>query len=241
MVVWVRGGHRVLYCDGQRCRFPSDWLMVSWSSDKDGSLGNPPQTRQEMFHAFADLTVDNTITMTVADEVGATCTDLTYTVGTPPEVYIGSPVNGDTATEGHARLYCDCFDPKTARCCLLEWTLNGNPYSTQGVTSTGTAQFTDDALSHGSYTLVVTPGYRWADRRRSNQLYCERFAECAACEQNPTAATNNALSASILNPSVDPEGATVTDYVWLKDNVVQPSQTAQTVLLILKGNSGRSV
>ena len=44
------------------------------------------------------------------------------------------------------------------------------------------------------------------------------------------AATNNALSASILNPSVDPEGATVTySYVWLKDNVVQPSQTAQTV------------
>ena len=97
--------------------------------------------------------------MTVADEVGATCTDfISYTVGTPPEVHIDSPVNGDTATEGQMLDFIatvsDAQDQPDA--VLLEWTLNGNPYSTQGATSTGTAQFADDTLSYGSYTLVVT-------------------------------------------------------------------------------------
>ena len=38
----------------------------------------------------------------------------------------------------------------------LNWSLNGNTVSTQGATSSGTAEFSDTSLTFGSYNLVVT-------------------------------------------------------------------------------------
>ena len=56
----------------------------------------------DIVFSHAGLSVNtHTISLQVADEVGATCTVLrTFTVGTPPGVMISSPANGDVWNEG---------------------------------------------------------------------------------------------------------------------------------------------
>jgi len=62
---------------------PADWLGVSWESDHDGELGisNPDSTGDVAFAASGLSVNTHTITMRVADELGATCSDfIQYTV-----------------------------------------------------------------------------------------------------------------------------------------------------------------
>ena len=73
-------------------------LSVEWTSNKmEGILGiSPPNSSGDVLFSYADLTVDtHTITMTVTDEKGATCSDfISVAVGTPPSVTIDSPTSG---------------------------------------------------------------------------------------------------------------------------------------------------
>ncbi len=59
---------------------PADWLMVAWSSDKDGHIGDSTPTSDGIARlAWSDLSVEtHLVTMTVTDEVGATYTDSIY-------------------------------------------------------------------------------------------------------------------------------------------------------------------
>ena len=82
---------------------PSDSLMVIWSSDKDGELGTVnPDSAGNIVFSFAGLSVNtHTIRLQVTDEVGSICTSVrTFTVGTPPSVTIGTPLNGDVWNDG---------------------------------------------------------------------------------------------------------------------------------------------
>ena len=84
--------------------------------------------------------------MTVSDEIGETCTTaIDYTVGTPPEVTIDAPINGETYPEGQMLDFIaavfDLQDQGQLDAITLDWTLNGNPYSSEGATSTGTPSF----------------------------------------------------------------------------------------------------
>ena len=75
---------------------PSDMLTVTWSSDKDGELGGSiPTSAGEINFAYSDLSVNqHNITMSVSDEVGATCTTaINYTVSTL-SVVIDAPLDG---------------------------------------------------------------------------------------------------------------------------------------------------
>mgnify|MGYP001452341394 CR=1 FL=1 len=80
--------------------------------------------------------------MTVRDEVGATCTTaINYVVGTPPNVLIVAPVDGEVANEGEDVIFSatvsDAQDQPDD--VTLDWSLNGSSISTQGATSSGTA------------------------------------------------------------------------------------------------------
>ncbi|MEC7983618.1 MAG: hypothetical protein VX278_00560, partial [Myxococcota bacterium] len=114
---------------------PSDMLTVTWNSDKDGVLGeSTPTSAGDITFAYADLSVNqHNITMTVADELGATCTTaINYTVGTPPSITIDAPLDGETYSAGEALSFSatvsDSQDQPDE--IALDWTLNGTSVST---------------------------------------------------------------------------------------------------------------
>ena len=108
----------------------SDLLTVSWTSDKDGAMGeSTPTSAGDVLFSFADLSVNtHTITMTVTDEVGATCTTaINYTIGTPPNISIDTPIDGTTYPQGEllslSATVSDDQDQPTD--ITLDWSLNG--------------------------------------------------------------------------------------------------------------------
>ena len=83
----------------------NDLLSVSFSSDKMGDLGSvTPSSDGTVVFPFSGLTVQtHLITMTVSDELDATCTALTtYTVATPPTVSITAPEESALVATGDA-------------------------------------------------------------------------------------------------------------------------------------------
>ena len=140
---------------------PADWLEVTWSSDKDGEIGqSTPNTDGSVTFPYGDLSVNtHVVSVTVNDEVGATCTDsVLYTVGTPPSVAISAPSGGEVYNDGDSVTFTaqvsDSEDSPTAL--ALSWTtdLDGE-ISTQGADSSGLAQFTSRSLSAGEHALTL--------------------------------------------------------------------------------------
>ena len=78
-------------------------LTVTFSSDKDGTLGQPSVNTDGSLMFVTDQLSNNThiIYMMVEDEIGASCQDsIVINVGTPPIVEIIEPQNGDVFTVG---------------------------------------------------------------------------------------------------------------------------------------------
>jgi hypothetical protein len=141
---------------------PSDWLAVEWSSDKDGVVGSStPNTDTTVTFNYSSLSVEtHVITMTVSDEVGATCTtSITHTVGTPPEVIITGPGSGDIVNDGDLVTFTATVsdDKDKASDIDLEWSSSiDGVFSTQGADDSKLAQFTYASLSVGTHTVTVT-------------------------------------------------------------------------------------
>ncbi len=140
----------------------ADWLTVAWASDKDGELGtSTPTSDGEVLFSYGDLSVaTHTITMTVQDEVGASCTDhLLYTVGTPPSISLLSPSSGEVYNEGETVTFSaevsDGEDQPDEIGLTWETDLAG-VFSTQGATSSGEASFQSSELAAGDHSLTVT-------------------------------------------------------------------------------------
>ncbi|MGC6511083.1 MAG: fibrinogen-like YCDxxxxGGGW domain-containing protein [Myxococcota bacterium] len=217
---------------------PSDWLTVSWSSDKDNALGeSTPTSAGDVSFSYSDLTVNtHNIVMTVTDEMGETCTAaIDYTVGTPPQIAIHSPIDGEVYSEGQpidfAVSVSDLQDQPDH--ISLDWVIDGALFSNQGPTSSGNAQFSTDELAYGVHTLLVTAtdtdGLTDADQIT---FTVNGLPSTPTISLSPDPATTVAdLTAVIDVASIDPEGSTVTyGYVWLKDNVVQTTQLGPTVV-----------
>ena len=82
-----------------------DGLTVSWSSDRDGALGDSlADSAGFVSLSTADLSVGtHTLALRVEDEVGETCVfTVQYTVDTPPEITLEAPLSGTVLNEGDA-------------------------------------------------------------------------------------------------------------------------------------------
>ena len=141
---------------------PADWLAVAWESDKDGSLGSSaPDSSGEVALAWAELTQGtHTITMSVEDEVGATCSDfILFTVGTPPTTEITVPVTGTSFDEDELVSFegtvSDAEDSASSLTISWDSSLDGVLDET-GADSSGTAMFSSSALQIGEHSITLT-------------------------------------------------------------------------------------
>jgi hypothetical protein len=84
---------------------PADWLSASWSSDKDGLLDSAatPDSEGLVQTVISGLSVDShTISLTVTDEVGASCTDdVVVHITEPPQAVILEPVEDGVYYSNH--------------------------------------------------------------------------------------------------------------------------------------------
>ncbi len=217
---------------------PANWLRVTWTSDKDGTLGtSTPNVDGSVLFPWNGLTVNShAITMTVTDDVGASCSDtIVVTVGTAPLVSIASPqqsrVYPKDATIIFAATVLDNEDPPATL--DLEWwsTLDGL-ISAGRADASGQVAFIRDDLSSGWHDLTLTAtdslGLQTTAAIRFKVNRPPGAAEVAIRPSPPR--TTDALVASLDVPSVDPDGDVVSyTYRWYRNDVLATSQTGATV------------
>jgi hypothetical protein len=201
-------------------------LSVIWSSDRDGELRTSvPDSDGTVRVAISDLSVaTHLITLSVDDEIGASCTDsIYYTVGTPPVLSLSTPLDGDIVNEGEdLRFSATVTDSEDQPTDIgLSWTSSiDGEFSTQGPDSTGEVSFRVDDLSGGDHTITV----RATD---TDGLYAERTIGVVVnlLPTRPTvtlspdpAGTADALTAT-ASGSVDPDdsGTLSYRYAWYED------------------------
>ena len=217
---------------------PADWLNVSWSSDKDGVLGtSSPTSNGEVVFNTSGLSVDtHTITMTVSDEIGSTCSDLVvYTVGTPPNIAIDSPINGQVYSEGTALTFAATVSDQQDQPneVALVWELNNNQIlSTQGASSSGQASFIDGSLTYGVYNLIVTAtdsDLLTDFDQISFTINAIPTAPTISIIPTPTFTTDE-LNVNIATPATDADGGSISySYAWYKNNTLQSGLTNASV------------
>jgi len=213
----------------------ADWLEVTWTSDKDGELGlSTPSSAGEVVFSWSDLSVDtHTVSITVADEVGATCTDfVVYSVGTAPEVSLGSPTGGSVHNEGASITFSaevsDNEDGPTDLALSWDSDLDG-PLSTQGADSSGLAQFSLTTLSTGEHSLTLT--VTDSDGLFSTAMVgftVNALPTAPSVTISPDPATTADDLTATASGSTDPDGSgTVSySYTWYEDGALSSASTS---------------
>ena len=216
---------------------PADMLTVEWSSDTSGALGSStPSSTGNILFAVSTLPVGtHIITMSVADEVGSTCTDnLLITVGGGPTVAITSPASGTTVNEGElVNLEGSVADDEDFPTVLtIAWasTADGligvDPAALDGTVTLDTA-----TLSTGAHTISLTAtDTDGLSGTASIDLTVNGLPTAPEVVITPDpAATTDDLVASITTPSTDPEGDGISyTYAWSVDGT-PTAHTTDTV------------
>jgi hypothetical protein len=114
----------------------------------------------------------------------------------------------------------------------LDWSLNGQPYTTLVATSSGIAQFSEMGLEADTYNLriVATDTDGLTDSAQVSFVVNALPTQPVISISPNQPTTNDALTLNILTPSIDPDGSTVTNAMqWYKNNVAQTGQQTASV------------
>jgi len=230
----------------------ADWLGLTWTSDKDGELGqSTPDSDGTATFACTDLSTDtHTISITVTDEVGATCTDsVLYTVGTPPQVEITAPLAGEVYNDGDLITFAaQLSDAEDSPNDLgLSWysSLDGI-ISTEGADSGGLAGFSSAALSTGTHTLTL-------DATDSHGLVASDTvdftvnalptAPSVSIAPDPPITIDDLVATATGSSDPDGSGTVTYGYAWYEDGVLSTASSSDTfpAYATTKGHSYRVV
>ncbi len=214
---------------------PEDLLEVTWSSDEDGELGSStPTSEGEVTLLHSDLSAgSHVISMTVMDELGATCTDaIVYSVGTAPQVSIDAPTSGDLFNEdesvGFSATVSDEQDAATSLALSWESSLDG-VISNQGADSAGQASFSLAGLTAGDHQLTLTvtdPDGLWAQDGVDFTINGLPSAPVISISPDP-ATTEDDLNAVIDSDAEDPEGDAIGySYAWYQDGALSGASSS---------------
>lgn len=216
---------------------PADWLTVSWESDKDGSLGeSTPYSDGEVQFTYEELTVaTHNITMTVTDEVGATCVDgLLYTIGTPPEVELLSPSDGETHNEGDSITFeaqvSDDQDDGSELQLSWESDLDG-VVSTQGADSSGSVAFALSELSSGDHILtlrVTDSGGLYATAMAYFTVNALPTAPTVGIAPDPAYSDDDLVASASGSSDPDGSGTVTYSYAWYESSVLSTASSSAT-------------
>jgi len=213
----------------------ADWLDVTWTSDKDGDLGSSsPNSDGTVGFPYSDLTVNtHVVSLRVADDAGATCTDsIYYTVGTPPEVTLSSPESGEVYNEGESIGFSaevsDVEDSPTALALSWDSDLDGT-LSTQGADSSGLAEFSLSTLSTGEHSLTLTvtdsDGF-YATARRSFTVNALPTAPTVSISPDPATSADDLVAAATGSTDPDGSGTVTYHYSWYEAGTYSLASTS---------------
>ena len=216
---------------------PSDLLMVGWESNIDGPMGSstPTTAGDVLFTASGMSPGTHVVSMTVTDEIGATCVDnLLIDIGGPPTVVILAPVDGAVFNEGEtidlAAHVVDDEDP--ALSLVLSWSS-----SVDGILSTapadpaGSVAAAISTLSIGDHTIALSATDTHAlVGTDAVDIRINGLPSAPTVEISPDPAiTDDDIEAVIVSPSTDPEGDGITyQYQWQVDGIA----TAHTAAIV---------
>jgi len=216
---------------------PATSLGVVWSSNLDGVLSTaaPTSTGTMSFGAVLTTLATHTITLTVTDEIGATCTEaILVSLGNAPSISIDAPADGTTWNQGSAIAFqATATDADTASTDLsIEWSSSADGVlSTAGADTSGISSFSSTSLSRGAHTIQVRaqdPDGFYATDTVSITVNGLPNAPVVSITPDPPTSTDT-LTANIVTDSVDPEGSAVSyGYAWRR-NGAATTYTSDTV------------
>ena len=211
-------------------------LDVVFSSDRDGELGvGTINSNGEITYINNQLSNNShVISMTVTDDVGASCLDtVVLQVGTPPSVLIDEPLSGEVYSVGTDILFSASFqdaeDPMTDIDVSWSSSLNG-VIATGNPNSQGTHQFSINDLDAGLHTISLTgtdsTGLTGSD---TISLRVNTPPTTPSITLSPSPLYSDTPLVVTVTGSNDADGDPVTTSIeWYEDGVLQ-STTATTI------------